>query len=122
MTFNGTIIAIIAALFIGLASGAFLGYRYASGRCAVEQVDQAKETVKAAVEVVETAREQQTENVKQTVKASKKETAIQNRQIEESKTYEQTIKPDACVMPADTFSLLNAAIDAANANIAPASD
>jgi hypothetical protein len=120
---KNVIFAVVIALVVGAAGGAVLGYRYADGRCAVDHVATAEATTDAAIAAIESGNQALSERRLADAAALQRDVHRIDRQLKETREYEQSIKNSACRIDPDSLRLLNDAIRGANAAIdAPAAD
>ncbi|MCL2076655.1 MAG: hypothetical protein FWH15_09540 [Betaproteobacteria bacterium] len=109
-----TLYTTAAALVIGLACGAFTGYRYAEGRAAVEREAENEFRLKAAHAVVEQTRNQIDAALQQAAAAARKNAVIDTRQTKERNEYVRATPAPDCQLDDSTYRLLLDAIRRAN--------
>jgi hypothetical protein len=100
--------------------GSVLGYRHATGRCAVNEIERVGAINAAVANALEVARVQHTEEAAKLAASMKAEATRANRQTSERTHYETAPSAPSCVLPDATFRLLVDAIHRANAAANPA--
>jgi len=118
MTLVTKLIAYALAIVVTLSLGAFSGYRYADGRCAIAR-DADRQAVEAhmanALELA--SKNAEAANSKAST-AAKKLAALESAQVKERIVYEKAPPAPDCRLPDDTFRLLVNQIHRANGDYA----